>query len=82
MVIVALLLIWATVLACVISSICAQPFDGRQRIFWIGLVVLLPFLGILAYLPFAFRKEELPHIFRIKRKHSRKGKTHESGQDT
>ncbi len=72
MVVFALLAIWAGVVGCVISSILSQPFDRKQRTFWIALVILLPFLGVLAYLPFAFRKEELPHIFLRKKKRGRK----------
>ncbi len=58
-----LVLVWICVIACVISSIFSQPFDIKQRIFWTAIVVLLPVIGILAYLPFAFRKENLPLIF-------------------
>ncbi len=72
-VVLAMVLIWAGVLGCVISSILSQPFDRKQQIFWIALAVLLPFLGVLSYLPFAFRKEELPHIFlRKSKRHKRK----------
>jgi len=75
-----LFLIWLAVVGCVVSSILVQPFDRKQRIFWIAVVVLLPPVGILAYLPFAFRKEDLPHIFlRHKKKKTRKSKSHESG---
>ena len=82
LVLVALLFIWACVVACVISSIVTQPFDRRQRIAWIALVILLPFLGVLSYLPFAFRKEDLPHIFIRKKKRPRKDKVHESGVES
>jgi hypothetical protein len=78
LVLLALTIIWAGVLACVISSIVSQPFDRKQRAFWIAIVILVPFLGVLSYLPFAFRKEELPHIFLRKRKRPRKKKTHET----
>ena len=74
----ALTVIWCSVVLCTISSIFAQPFDRRQRIFWIALVVLVPVLGILAYLPFALRKEEMPHIFMRKRKHTRRGDADDS----
>jgi len=70
----ALILIWACVVACVISSILTQPFDRAQRTFWIAIVIVLPLLGILAYLPFAFRKENLPHIFLRRGKHQHKPK--------
>ncbi len=82
MVVVALLIIWAGVIGCVISSIVAQPFDRKQRIFWITLVILLPFIGVLSYLPFAFRKEEIPHIFMRKSKRPRKSKPHESSTES
>jgi hypothetical protein len=65
-------LIWMTVVACIISSILTQPFGPRQRIFWITVVVLLPGVGVLAYLPFAFRKEELPPIFQHRAKRSKR----------
>jgi MFS family permease len=68
----ALLLVWAAVLGCVVSSILTQPFDRRQRVFWITLVILLPFVGVLCYLPFAFRKEELPHMFQRKSRRAHK----------
>lgn len=57
------LAIWALVVACAISSILKQPFTRQQRLFWICLVIGLPFIGVLAYLPFSFRREELPQIF-------------------
>ena len=73
----ALFIVWICVVGCVISSIFTQPFDLKQRIFWVAVVILLPVIGILAYLPFAFRKENLPHIFlrhskprKDKRRHS------------
>lgn len=57
------LFIWGAVLWCAISSILSQPFSRPQRIFWLGAVILLPLAGLLAYLPFSFRREDLPHIF-------------------
>jgi len=68
----ATLIIWLMVLACVVTSILAQPFTDRQRRFWIALVVLVPIVGLLAYLPFSFRREDLPQLFLMKReKHKR-----------
>jgi predicted permease len=55
--------IWLAVLACCISSILAQPFSGKQRALWTGIVVLLPLFGLLAYLPFSIRRDELPTAF-------------------
>ena len=81
-VLVALILIWGCVVACVVSSILTQPFDRKQRVFWIALVVLVPIVGILAYLPFAFRKENLPLIFMRSQKHPpRKGRSNETNAE-
>ncbi len=66
--------IWLLVLWCAISSIFSQPFTPRQRNFWLGVVILLPIVGVLAYLPFSFRKEDLPNAFLMKPK-SRHKKT-------
>jgi magnesium-transporting ATPase (P-type) len=62
-----ILFIWIVVLVCAMTSILSQPFPLRQRIFWCTVVVIAPIIGILAYLPFSFRKEDLPQIFRSKR---------------
>ncbi len=55
--------IWIAVLACCVTSIVSQPFSVRQRIVWIALVVCVPLLGLLAYLPFSIRRDELPTAF-------------------
>ena len=72
----ALITVWVAVLACIFSSILAQPFDRRQRVFWMAIVVLLPGIGVLAYLPFAFRKEQLPPIFHGMSKHRKQQRKH------
>jgi hypothetical protein len=48
-----LLAIWLVVVGTAISSIYSQPFSKKQRLFWILLVVCLPVLGLLIYLPFS-----------------------------
>ena len=58
--------LWLVVLSCAIASICAQPFSKRQRAVWIVLVVCIPILGLLAYLPFSIRRDELPTAFLIR----------------
>ena len=73
-VLITLLIVWLAVLGCIYSSILTQPFERRQRIFWLLAVTLLPIIGVLTYLPFAFRKEELPHIFLRKSKRPRKAR--------
>ena len=72
LVITTLVILWIAVLSCVISSILAQPFSKRQRTFWLVVVVSIPLLGVLAYLPFSFNKEDLPHIFLAKAKKKKK----------
>ena len=73
-VILALCLVWLAVLACIISSILTQPFSRPQRIFWIAVVIFLPAIGALAYLPFALRKEDFPPIFHRMAKQPRRHK--------
>src|SRR5688500_10684712 len=58
--------IWIAILLCTISSILAQPFTKKQRAFWILLVTFVPILGLLAYLPFSIRRDELPTAFLIR----------------
>jgi uncharacterized protein YacL len=77
-VVLALIIIWAGVVACVISSILAQPFDRKQRTFWIAIVIVVPFLGVLSYLPFALKREELPHFFMRRHKKSRRTKAEDT----
>ena len=44
-----LLLIWAVILACGISSVRAQPWSDGQRRFWVWVIICLPILGLLAF---------------------------------
>jgi hypothetical protein len=67
-----LCLIWLAVVGSTVSSILAQPFNLRQRIFWVTFVVAVPLVGVLAYLPFSFRREDMPHIFLPKGKKGRR----------
>ena len=55
--------VWLVVLACTVASIYAQAFSPRQQKFWLAVVIFVPVLGILAYLPFSFRREQLAHLF-------------------
>jgi hypothetical protein len=48
-----LIAIWLVVVGTAISSIYSQPFSKKQRLFWILLVICLPILGLLIYLPFS-----------------------------
>ena len=61
-----LLLIWAAMVYCAIGSINSQAFSERQRRAWLFVVIGIPLLGMLAYLPFSVRREDLPQIFLLK----------------
>ncbi len=56
-------MLWLLVVSCAVASVCAQPFSKRQRYIWIALIVCVPILGLLAYLPFSIRRDELPTAF-------------------
>jgi hypothetical protein len=62
-ILVCLIVIWIAVLWCTISSISGQAFNRRQRLFWIGFIIGVPLIGVLAYLPFSFRAEDYPNVF-------------------
>ena len=61
-----LLLIWIALIACAVVSIRSQGFSERQRRLWIWIIVGVPLLGLLAYLPFSVRREDLPQVFLMK----------------
>lgn len=68
-----ILVIWVIVVLCAIGSVRAQDFNERQKWFWIGLIVLLPGIGLMAYLPFAIKKDTIPQMFPARK--PQKGKT-------
>jgi phospholipase D-like protein len=49
--------LWALMVWCAITSIRAQPFNMTTRRFWIVVVIAVPILGLLAYLPFSLTRE-------------------------
>ena len=61
-----LLMIWAAMVYCAVISINSQAFSERQRRTWLAVVIGIPLLGMLAYLPFSLRREDLPQIFLLK----------------
>lgn len=69
-----LLVLWAVVIYCAVQSIQSQSFSERQRQAWLWVVICLPLLGLLAYLPFSVRREDLPQIFLLKLQKDRQGK--------
>ena len=66
---VSVIVLWLAIVVCSISSIRAQPFSKVQQRFWMLVVVCFPIVGLLAYLPFSFRREDLPHALMLKNKH-------------
>jgi hypothetical protein len=61
-----LLLIWIALVYCAVVSLNSQGFSDRQRRLWIWIIVGVPLLGLLAYLPFSVRREDLPQVFLMK----------------
>ena len=55
--------LWLIVVVSAVSSILAQPFSKRQRTIWLAIVIGVPIFGLLAYLPFSIRRDELPTAF-------------------
>ena len=55
--------LWLIVVISAVSSILAQPFSKRQRTIWLAIVIGVPIFGLLAYLPFSIRRDELPTAF-------------------
>jgi hypothetical protein len=61
-----LLLIWIALVYCAVVSINSQGFSDRQRRLWMWIIIGVPLLGLLAYLPFSVRREDLPQVFLMK----------------
>jgi hypothetical protein len=61
-----LFLIWCTLVVCAIFSINSHKFSTRQRHLWLWVVIGVPLFGLLAYLPFSIRREDLPQILLLK----------------
>lgn len=73
-VVLCLFLIWAAMVYCAVLSINSQSFSERQRRAWLWIVIGLPLLGLLAYLPFSVRREDLPQLFLLKMQKDRQGR--------
>ena len=63
-----ILFLWLIVVGTTISSIFSQPFSKKQRIFWMLMVVCVPVIGLIIYLPFSVKHDEYPLIFNWKQK--------------
>jgi hypothetical protein len=61
---VGLAIAWLLVLGCAILSITSQSFTLRQRWFWILIIVCLPGVGLLCYLPFSLSKDRPEKLYR------------------
>jgi hypothetical protein len=70
----ALLIIWIAIVCCAVVSVNSQGFSDRQRRLWIWIILCVPLLGLLAYLPFSIRREDLPQIFLMKMQKDRLAK--------
>src|SRR4051812_41767834 len=57
-----LFVVWAVLVFCAVTSIRSQGFSERQQRMWIWVVLGVPLLGLLVYLPFSVRREDLPQI--------------------
>ncbi len=62
-----MIVVWIAVLVCTISSILSRPFPNWMRFFWIALIVFVPALGLLFYLPFSLKAEGGPEVVFSKR---------------
>lgn len=58
-----MLVVWAAVLICSVSSIRSQGFGKGQKAFWMAVIICLPLLGLLLYLPFSFKAVNYPEFF-------------------
>jgi peptidoglycan/LPS O-acetylase OafA/YrhL len=68
-----LALIWVLILVCAISSIRSQQLSPGQQRLWITVVTLVPVIGLLAYLPFSVKRDDMPHYFRFRPKDRHRG---------
>jgi hypothetical protein len=57
-----LLVIWAVLVCCAVISINSQGFSQAQRRVWLWVVTCVPLFGLLVYLPFSIRRDDLPQI--------------------
>jgi len=68
-----LLLVWMAIVFCAISSIRSQGYSDLQRRFWIAVIVFVPIFGLLAYLPFSFKHEDLPTHLTLRTRERKRG---------
>lgn len=66
-----MIVIWVLVLVCSIHSLMNQRMKASTRNLWIAVIVGLPIVGVLLYLPFSFRLENYPDLFIWKKSKAR-----------
>jgi hypothetical protein len=59
----AMIVIWLVVLACALNSLFTQGVSRYKQVTWSLVMILLPIVGVLIYLPFSFRIENYPDLF-------------------
>ena len=70
-VLLSLFLIWVAIVACALFSLNSQGFSDRQRRLWMWIILCVPLLGVLSYLPFSLRREDLPQVFLMRNQKNR-----------
>jgi len=60
-----LLVIWIVMVTCAVFSIRSQGFSAQQQRIWMWVVIGIPLFGLLIYLPFSVRKDDLPQFIQI-----------------
>jgi hypothetical protein len=65
---VGLAIAWLLVVGCAMLSIKSQAFTLRQRWFWVLIIVCLPGIGLLCYLPFSLTSNRPEKLYRGERR--------------
>ncbi len=55
-------IIWCVTVVCALTSVWSRPFGRWRKALWTVLVVGLPVVGLVAYLPFSLGEELFPLI--------------------
>lgn len=60
--------IWLVVISCAIWSVCTRVRSWPARLFWIAVLVALPVVGLVLYLPFSMDNDALQSFVRFGRR--------------
>ena len=63
-----LIIIWCVIVSCAIWSICAKIRSLPAKALWILVVIFLPIIGLLLYLPFSMDNDALQSFVRFGRR--------------